>query len=437
MRYFRIFGLFCFFFLPGGVSSANADEIFLDDLWRLSLDYDDTALAADYFLQLAVIQNQGRHGIASSSVQLGGSARIDDPWLSLSGGVTLPGGASVNTSLFTDFSDEEAADALTVTVGFSQGLYPFWLQGAKQDPALASYGLAVKSREFQRAVRYRDLVMGLTHQIIQWRHYGRTILYLEQSVELGRLEVSSLAELNRLGQIPTTQFWEREQSLWDEELLLISSREQYLDYQFQIRESTGFENLEEFRIVLPERERFLRFKSEYIGGAPPELGVLDIRRREWVNRVIQRKQSNAPSLGVNFSLPVAINPDVQISEYWSLDLTLNLTSLLSPENRRQKRVEVRDRERLIQEEGHLLREREDRRVLLVSNIERLTAQTARIREYLDHARKLLEYAKRQHEMGEISLLEYRKAELNVLQKNNALEDAEDQLWYHRFLLDWQ
>lgn len=411
-----------------------AEEIPLYDLWTMFITNDFGAQRADYSLQRAAVQNDRSTSISAPSLSVSGSdIGKDVTSLSLSSGVSLPGGASLNGSISTMADmDEDLRDSMNLSIGLSQGLYPYWIQGIRKDPALQNYELNEKSQEYRRSISYRDLILQFTNQVIQFRYYSRQIVYLEKVLELEQMELESFRELNLKGQVSATELWAKERTYWDDELRLLSYKEGFLEAQSRIKRSTGIQFKNGDEISLPDETMYELFKSEYIGDTPLELGELITRRQELENRIVLRKQNNAPSISINFNC----TPDFRDTESWSLQMTMDFSRVLSPDRRTNKTLELLDGALLDTENEDLLRERENRKKLLQANIERLSTQVERIEGYYENAGKLYENAGRLYENGEISLLEYRNAEMNVLQKETLLKEIEDQLWYQSFNLAW-
>jgi len=413
-------------------------ELPMVSLWEDFIENDFNVSTTDSSYRSTLIRNRNRSVFNNPTLNISGSRNPGSKGLGLGTGIGMTGGLAVNGSINSVLSETgDDIKSIDLSVGVSQGLYPYWLQGEKKDPYLLDHEIAIDEHEIQRAISYRDLLSQFTNQIMQYRYLSRQIRYLDKSLEISRLDLLSYQELQEQGRVSENDIWEKEQKIWDDEITLLSYKEQYFQIESALENSTGKEALDPGSIVLPDHTTYIQFRKAYLGTGFFEMKQFEIENKKWSNSVIQRKQNNAPSLSANFSMPIYEVIGQDIEDSWNLSIALDFSVILSPERKREKQLEENEWELLGKKKENIINEEKKRKELLEKNIERLTKNLAVVKNYLEKAEKILENAVRLYDKGELSELNLRKNELSVLQKETLYQDIQDELWYHKFSLEWK
>jgi hypothetical protein len=185
----------------------------------------------------------------------------------------------------------------------------------------------------------------------------------------------------------------------------------------------------------------------------------EIRRLEEINVYSQKenlrtermlsRQNNAPLIklefGTSFNLPVketnslydvwrSNNFTNNILNNWLLTVSVDLSSLFSPLNKKNEKAYLLSQDTLnnLLENIHANNEKEKEQNVII--IKQLEDHIARLQTIIQDEEKNIQDDKTMFERGAITELEYRQSLLEYKAKCTLLEDFTDDLWLYQFIV---
>jgi hypothetical protein len=336
-------------------------------------------------------------------------------------------------------------------IGIEQSLNPWWLhtitnpykKGASIQTAIAKteYNIAMKSNLYFCIRTYIDL-----------RKTERNIFLLREKIALYDDMLAAYRKSINDGTISVREFqsirkdkWEYEQALFNsEQNIMLLGNELYQRTGIQINEISN-ENLIDLNDDI-WLSVFLELDKN--GIIQVELIANELQKNGLQIEKMITMQNRAPSIkleyGSSFILPVqetdALNESWKKENFndnelnnWSINLSINLSSLFSPINKKY-RLEQQIAENTLNSLSRKIQtEKEAERAKNNAMIHLLETDIIQLTAIVDNERTLSEDFKLLFERGKLHELDYRQTLLEYREKSVLLANFKDDLWFCQFL----
>jgi hypothetical protein len=360
----------------------------------------------------------------------------------------------LSRDMLTDMLPQEKwgfAQDLQGKIGLGQSLNPWWFHTGKNpytagasirtDIAKSGYNAAIKSALFSCMRSYISL---------RKAERGRDMLI--ERISLYDDMLTAYRQMRDAGGVSWREFQKIRNDKWEDEESLFSLEQDIITFQSELYKLTGIQVANvgsESRITLDSPVWSMPFVNARME---------DIRRLEEINVRFQKeslrverlidRQSNAPlvkfEFGTSFKLPVEEKDSLHdvwekdnftdnILNNWSLTLSLDLSSLFSPLNKRNEASYRLSRDTLdkLLENIYTNKEKEKNQTALV--IEQLEDHIARLKVIIQDEENNIQDDKAMFERGALTELEYRQSLLEYKSRCTLLENFTDDLWLYQFI----
>ena len=269
-------------------------------------------------------------------------------------------------------------------------------------------------------------MISLTKNFIDLRATERSISLLEKSQSLRAESISSLKILLERGAISLTKLWDEQQQYMDDENTLVQSRNELARLREEIRIACG---------AVPERcdESALPELLTATATGLELKGIANLDNRELETQSIainlgraQRLQNAAPTINLSADFSWAFDSekldewkkawtsawDDKKAPLYTISMSIDISPLFSGEGKRDGQIEDANLKTLDAQKKAAIAAEQNQKTLLVADAETLAKQGA---------------------MTALELEAYRN---QLLKRQVALSNADDQAWYVEWYLEW-
>jgi hypothetical protein len=343
------------------------------------------------------------------------------------------------------------AQDLQGKIGIGQSLNPWWLH-TRRNPYTAGAALQTNlaKNDYNAAVKAAQL--SCVNAYISLRKAERSRDLLSKRISLYDEMLSAYRDLRDTGGVSWREIQNIRKDKWEDEESLFSLEQDINSLQSELYQLTGIHTgtvSSEPRIALNKpvwSMLFLNAQREEIRRIE-ETGVRFQKESLHHERLISR-QSNAPLLkfefGSSFNLPVKEKDSLDdawhtdnftdnILNNWSLTISLDLSGLLSPLNKKNEasyRLSQNTLDTLLE---NIYANREKEKIQLTAVINQLEDHIARLTLIIQEEEKNIQDDKILFEQGALTELEYRQSLLEYQSKQTLFENFTDDLWLYQFI----
>lgn len=212
-------------------ASVNCFSVSLYDLSELTLQSNIDILEADTAYKEQLISTKSLDGYYVPSLSVNATANIADKhdWSyvpdylssSLSYSQTLPGGASFSIELNYNFNaitfnnNRYMAQSPYISFNLSQSLFPFWLQGKKNDPVYQSFRQNEECYYYKFLYTKKDVLTQLFQNYISALTSLNEMAMNKNSIDFYEEQIESLKELKSGGNTSLAEILEVENQKWN------------------------------------------------------------------------------------------------------------------------------------------------------------------------------------------------------------------------------
>jgi len=334
-------------------------------------------------------------------------------------------------------------------IGVGQSLNSWWLHTLK-NPYKSGAVLQAEMAKTDYNIEMKNILFSCMQTYIAIRKTERNIEILDEKIALYDDMILSYSHNLRNGSISVREFQNIRKEKWEYEQTLFDLEQNITNLRNDLFEMTGV------RIDTINNEGLIAVNEESLITVFLGINKQDIMQLEQTNIELQRmglsierlitRQANAPSIkiefGTNYLLPVQetdkLNEAWKKKHFtdnelnsWSIGVSFNLSSLLSPINKKH-RLEQRLTENMLNllsqryyEEKEMNRMQNNAIIsLLETHINQLVAIVSNEKILSDEYKVL-------HENGGLNELDYRQIYIGYKEKNALLNNFYDDLWmYH-------
>jgi hypothetical protein len=335
-------------------------------------------------------------------------------------------------------------------IGIGQSLNPWWLQGGK-NPYTAGAALRADIAKNSYNVTIKSALVSCVSSYISLRKSERSRDMLNERISLYDDMLAAYRQMRDDGGISWRELQNIRKDKWDDEQSLFSLEQDINTLRTELYKITGIQIgavSSEHRIAVDSPVWQKVFLDAQMG---------EIRRLEAVNIQFQKeslrldrlisRQNNAPLIklefGTSFILPVEEKESLgnawekdnftdNILNNWSLTLSLDLSSLFSPLNKKNEsayRLSQGTLNKLLQN-IYTNKEKEKNQTDLV--IKQLEDHIARLRVIIQDEERNIQDNKAMLERGAITDLEYRQSFVEYKSMSTLLDNFTDDLWLYQF-----
>ena len=353
---------------------------------------------------------------------------------------SIPGGGTLSISGDDALSDIEFYDACrrlqypSFSIGFSQSLFPFWLDKGSRDPVIEGPTLRVKEGYVALHKTRRDLALKAAESYIALRRNERQIQYLEQSAARAGEKLKSQKEQQAHGAVSIRETWDVENELWNIKKQLLEAKASAAEQRQEFSQLIGVEIDDVLSPPLPQLPL-----SSTQGGKSIEAEELLVALQEERSSFVAQRQKGAPILEVNFKRAFLEKPvgwddtydteySLSMKDYWSLYLGVTFPTSFFSDRQIIKELEGaydRKYDSLLMEQSRAIA---SRRELYKVHESGLGDQRIGALDELSRVEKVNSDAETMIKDGQISELEAWQTRLEVLRARADVEDLNDQLW---------
>ncbi len=446
-------------------STLSAQVYKLEDLWLLAATQNPDIQLLENDYQSTVISNKTMDGIYAPGVlikvesefpeDISENGNIPDSVTSLiQTNFPVPGSASIglNTSYTTmrikNINDWELIQTPAVGVSFSQGLYPFWIQGVTQDPYKTTAQLNSSIAKLNVASAKQQAIDTITELYIRLRSIVRQIKTLEQSIALQEKQIESLYALNKQGAIELSRIIDTENSKWNDEQSVFELRSSLVELQESLRDLCGISltSDEQLEAVINQDLSTISYNAiSAITGTTgmPEKIILELQRQQIVAQSIIRKQNAAPvlSLSITGNWQLESVPSNKLLKAWNDDSIFNWTlsavvdlsnfifNLITQGEKKEQLQysSIAEKTAALEAKNHADIKRFE------AYIENLLIQEQRLTQLCNDIEKLKNDVQTLYKTGQRTELELESMEVQYISRYTALENTRDTIWYYTWL----
>jgi outer membrane protein TolC len=343
------------------------------------------------------------------------------------------------------------AQDLQGKIGIGQSLNPWWLHsGSNPYTAGASLRTNLARNEYNSAVK--AALSSCIQSYISLRKAERSRDLLTARISLYDEMLSAYREMRDTGGVSWREIQNIRKDKWEDEESLFSLEQDINTLQSELYQMTGIHAgtvSSEPRIALNNPiwpTLFLNTQIEDIRRLE-ETGV-HIQKESLRHERLISRQSSAPLLkfefGSSFNLPVKEKNSLDdawhtdnftdnILNNWSVTISLDLSGLLSPLNKKNEasyRLSQNTLDKLLE---NIYANKEKEKNQLAAIIAQLEDHIAQLTLIIQEEEKNIQDDKILFEQGALTELEYRQSLLEYQSKQTLLENFTDDLWLYQFI----
>jgi outer membrane protein TolC len=363
----------------------------------------------------------------------------------------------LSRDMLTDMLPEEKwgfSQNLQGKIGVGQSLNPWWLHTGK-NPYTAGAALKTSIAKNSYNITIKTFLFSCVRSYISLRKAERNKNMLNERISLYDDMLAAYRQMRDNGGISRREFQNIRKDKWEDEESLFSLEQDINTLQAELYQITGIQ------IGTVSSEGHIALDSPFWSKLFLNAQIDEIRRLEEINvqsqkeslrheRVINR-QNNAPLIkfefGTSFVLPVKETDSLNdawkkdnftdnILNNWSLTVSVDLSSLFSPLNKKNEalyRLSQNTLDELLKN-IHTNKEKEKNQTALV--IEQLQDHIIRLEAIIQDEERNIQDDKAMFERGAITELEYRQSLLEYKSMCTLLENFTDDLWLYQFIVSF-
>jgi outer membrane protein TolC len=360
----------------------------------------------------------------------------------------------LNRAVLTDMFPLEKwgfSQDLQGKIGVGQSLNPWWLHTGK-DPYATGAALKTNIAKNSYNITIKTVLFSCVRSYIALRKAERSRDTLNERITLYDDMMAAYRQMRDNGGISWREFQNIRKDKWEDEETLFSLEQDMNTLRGELYKITGVQ------IDTVASERHIPLASPFWPELFLNAQMGEIRRLEEINVHSQKeslrierllnRQNNAPLIkfefGTSFSLPVKETDSLNdawkkdnftdnILNNWSLTISVDLSSLFSPLNRKNEAAYLLSQATLdkLLENIHTNNEKEKNLNAII--IGQLEDHIARLQAIIQDEERNIQDDKAMFERGAITELEYRRSLLEYKAKCTVLENFTDDLWLYQFI----
>jgi outer membrane protein TolC len=343
------------------------------------------------------------------------------------------------------------AQDLQGKIGIGQSLNPWWLHTGK-NPYTAGAALQTNLARNDYNAAVKTALYSCVQSYISLRKAERSRDLLNERVTLYEEMLAAYRQMRDTGGVSWREMQNIRKDKWEDEESLFSLEQEINTLQSDLYQLTGV------HAGTVSAEPRTALGNPLWSGLFLNAQMEDIRRLEETSIQFQKeslrherlisRQSNAPlvkiEFGSSFNLPVKEKDSLDdawhkdnftdnILNNWSLTISLDLSSLLSPLNKRNEasyRLSQNTLDKLLE---NIYADKEKEKIQLAAIINQLEDHIARLTVIIQEEEKNIQDDKRLFDQGGLTELEYRQSLLEYRSKQTLLENFTDDLWLYQFI----
>ena len=344
------------------------------------------------------------------------------------------------------FNDETYINqSPNITLGISQSLLPYWMQGELTDPVKYSFKLNVDYYYYQFLWAKKNVLLQLMQNYVNVLISLNEIEIYKKTVEYYNKELQSLKEQKSKGTISESKIIEVENAKWSTQQKLMASQTKYVSYIQALKTICG----RDFNENLLETEVPQNF-DEYI---LKNLGfIIDPKEKSYVlnqqtiqNSRILEKQQAAPTLDI--SVQPSWDLDTTKAKDWedswkditkptnlTVNVSFNLTPMfmgISKQNKQKYQIKINESQELI---NSYIKQKKNIEQQYVRFIDEYTKQLGIINNLCELGKQELKDYEQQLEAGTISQLEFDSVCLKVNNYECSKRSLELNIWLYKMFM---
>jgi hypothetical protein len=358
----------------------------------------------------------------------------------------------LSRTMLTDMFPQEKwgfAQDLQGKIGLGQSLNPWWLH-SKRSPYTAGVALRETLAKTNYNAAIKTALLSCVQSYIALRKAERSRDMLVERIGLYDDMMDAYRQMRDNGGISRRDFQDIRKDKWEDEEALFSIEQNMNTLRGDIFEAAG---------IQPETARYeplIPLESPLWSAPFLDAPMEDLRSLEETSLQLQQeslrierlmsRQSGAPLLKVEFgtSIKLPVKETDSLSDAWNeenftdnilnnwmLTISLDLSSLISPLNRKNEAAYRLSRSTF---ENLLKNTREDKekeRTRIECIIKQLEDHVARLKVILEDEEKNIQDDELLFEQGALTELERRQSLLEYQSKYTLLENFNDDLWLYR------
>lgn len=461
-----IFFLYLFCSLP--LLPAEQSSVLQDILQSLSLERGminsrrtlDTALVGQRYSRLQwwqpslIASNDFVYPYKNSAFDDVATSNTSSLFLSL----PLPTGTSIEAnagySLDRSMTETEQwgfSQSVRGSIGIRQSLNPWWLHTTR-NPYTNGARVQTEIAKTEYNISLRNLFFSSLTAYIELRKSERNSVVLAERMRLHNDTLEAYRAMLLDGSVSMRQMQDIRNNKWQDEQALFALEQNIFSLKKDLFQMSGL------HIGEVMGEDLIDIDHALLSGVFIELGEASLMRLEETNIALQGsglhyedlifRQNTSPSIkiefGSSFLLPVQERgslgqawekkyfTDSELSN-WAFNVSVDLSSLLSPANKKQSLQRRITEEALAGLADRLSGEREDARNQNNAAIDLLEKHIDWLITIVDNDIQLVKDIAVLYARGSISELEHRKVLIEHKEKYSMLDNLHDELWLRRLL----
>jgi hypothetical protein len=342
------------------------------------------------------------------------------------------------------------AQELQGKIGFGQSLNPWWLHSGR-NPYTAGAALKTNLAKNSYNTAIKSAMVSCIHSYISLRKAERSRDMLVERISLYDDMLAAYRQMRDNGGISWREFQNIRKDKWEDEETLFSLEQDISALQGELFRATGIqaENVKD-EVLIPVDSPlwpmpFLSAQMEEICRLE-ETNIQFQQENLRIERLINR-QNNAPLIkiefGSSFKLPARETDSLgdvwnednftdNILNNWSLTLSVDLSNLLSPVNKRNEAAYRLSQNILNNLLTNIHEDKEKERIQTAFSIRQLEDHIARLGLIIEDEERNIQDDTLMFEQGALTELEYRQSLLEYKSKCTLFANFADDLWLCQF-----
>lgn len=366
----------------------------------------------------------------------------------------LPGGLIVSTiGNFAIISQKNINDNYlyqTPSVKFTitQSLFPFWLQGIKNDPQIENFNLQSECSYYQYINTKKTILINLVQNYINALIYKNEIETHKNSIEIVNKQISVLNDMKDIGASNLSKIIELENLRWTYQQNLLSSE---IDLNSCIKnlKTISCINFDEELIDISLENDFIEIIHKILDYINDPVELLYQKTLEIIKvKRIYEKQTSAPYLNVSLSPTWSLNGvkkrhllDVLLTmekpSNWELSLSVDFSPLLLNGIRKNSERYTLSYEKTLDEYNSYISHKEFAKREYMSLLDFYGIQRRELSSLIHRASIELEDYKKIFEEGSISEIEFLSIETRLKNQKVTKNIIDLNILLYKFLFNMQ
>jgi hypothetical protein len=336
-------------------------------------------------------------------------------------------------------------------IGIGQSLNPWWLHTGK-NPYSAGAALRTELAGNAYNSALKTALFSCVRSYISLRKAERNKDTLIERISLYDDMLSAYRQMRDNGGISWREFQNIRKDKWEDEETLFSLEQDITTLRSELYQLTGIQ------VGTVNSESHIALDSPVWSTLFLDARMDDIRRLEETNIQFQKeglrlerlitRQSSAPlvrlEFGSSFKLPVEETNSLgdvwkkdnftdNILNNWALTISVDLSSLFSPLNKKNEAAYQLSRNTLDSLLKNIRRDKENEKIKSAFIIKQLEDLIARLKLIIQDEEQNMRDDKAMFERGAITELEYRRSLLEYKTKCTLLKNFTDDLWLYQLI----